>query len=585
MNVEQIYKKLLFSGNAEISNLTTRCLLADAKKQLVVIDQHRMAQELRLYKFLVEKDFQSIISSLVPIILANLTIEQSFEQATALFLLIRRKITAQNKIGITLLCHYLYNLEEFEQNFAVFKMIDGTKEEEIALQKLKIDIIMKKNTTLGCIVECLEEQVQDKNIELLQSLAVEENVTVDEKSGQMATYLARLSRFEVAPKIFEGEFKVNKLSKKVGEKSKDDLIGAYEVLAWDEELCHLKLESKRGILVLNLMPKEQVKPAETNSPEKTNSAEKIESTKKNESAPVTYANPSLQNTSSMQVRENRFAYSTANGVDKKSIQSSEKISAESTLKPSENLSSNNAQKEIMQNAPTNFSQNKQNIFERFAIPSLDTKWQALIEEEYNQEYFSSLLHKVDALYTQRNIFPKQQQVFRALQAVPFDDVKVVIIGQDPYHGAGQANGMCFSVNQGVKAPPSLVNIFKELQQEFGKNRQSVDLSDWASQGVLLLNAVLTVEEGAAGSHAKQGWEIFTDKIIFELSKRQTPLVFILWGNYAAEKAKNVDASRHLILRSNHPSPLSAHRGFFGNNHFLLANDFLRKNNMPEVVWV
>lgn len=216
------------------------------------------------------------------------------------------------------------------------------------------------------------------------------------------------------------------------------------------------------------------------------------------------------------------------------------------------------------------------LLRRFGTHQLEQKWKDLISEEMEKEYFFSLLRKVDRLYSQRRIFPKQDQVFRALSEVDYDQVRVVIIGQDPYHGAGQANGLCFSVNQGVKAPPSLVNIFKELEQEFGQKRGNVDLSDWAKQGVLLLNAVLTVQEGAAGSHAKQGWEIFTDRVIAELNKREVPMVFILWGNYAAEKAKNVDASRHLILRSNHPSPLSCHRGFFGNRHFILANEFLRK---------
>ena len=517
MNIETIYKKLLQRGNAEISNLTTRCLLADARERFLYVDRNRLLQELKLYRIQAKKDFQSILSSLIPIVIANPSIEKSYRGACELFSSVRKKITIQNKIGLNLLCHYLYHLEDFEQFFADYKMIDGTKEDELALQKEKIEIILNKKTVEQSIVECLEEQVHNKNIVLLESLRADEKVEADEIGNKMAAYLQKLSLFQIAPRPFEGEFKAGVLSKKVGSIGQDDLIGQYRVKGWDEEKAELILETKRGMLTLRL---------------------NIGDTQKSSAANKAFAtDPS-------------FAANQGARTD-------------SVTGENQDLG----------------------LLRRFGTHQLEQKWKDLISEEMEKEYFFSLLRKVDRLYSQRRIFPKQDQVFRALSEVDYDQVRVVIIGQDPYHGAGQANGLCFSVNQGVKAPPSLVNIFKELEQEFGQKRENVDLSDWAKQGVLLLNAVLTVQEGAAGSHAKQGWEIFTDRVIAELNKREVPMVFILWGNYAAEKAKNVDVSRHLILRSNHPSPLSCHRGFFGNRHFILANEFLRKNNLPEVVWI
>ena len=185
----------------------------------------------------------------------------------------------------------------------------------------------------------------------------------------------------------------------------------------------------------------------------------------------------------------------------------------------------------------------------------------------------------------KTIFPPRQNIFRALNLCDYEDVKVVILGQDPYHELHQANGLAFSVYPGVKIPPSLVNIYKELKDDvntFIPNHG--DLTKWAKQGVLLLNNVLTVEEGKANSHAGIGWEIFTLNIVKALNRREKPMVFILWGNNARSKKQYIDTSRHLVLESAHPSPLSAHRGFFGSKPFSKANDFLIKNNMTPIDW-
>jgi uracil-DNA glycosylase len=185
----------------------------------------------------------------------------------------------------------------------------------------------------------------------------------------------------------------------------------------------------------------------------------------------------------------------------------------------------------------------------------------------------------------KRIFPKPKEWFRALDLTPLGKVRVVILGQDPYHGEGQAHGLCFSVQPGVRPPPSLVNIYRELERDLGiKPRRHGFLEHWASQGVLLLNSVLTVEMGRAASHRERGWERFTDRIIREVNARPEPVVFMLWGSYAQNKAAFVDTSRHLVLKAPHPSPLSAHGGFFGCRHFSKANAFLESRGLPPIDW-
>lgn len=212
-------------------------------------------------------------------------------------------------------------------------------------------------------------------------------------------------------------------------------------------------------------------------------------------------------------------------------------------------------------------------------------WQQTLQSEFDKPYFEQLTRFVRQEYSQYRIFPPGSLIFNAFNLCPFDQVKVVLIGQDPYHEPGQAHGLCFSVNDGVQYPPSLLNIFKEIQDDIGTPiPQSGNLTRWASQGVLLLNATLTVREHAAGSHQRQGWETFTDAVISILSRERNNLVFILWGSYAQSKAQLIDQSRHLILRSAHPSPLSAYRGFFGNHHFSLTNAYLKQHGLEEIKW-
>jgi len=202
-------------------------------------------------------------------------------------------------------------------------------------------------------------------------------------------------------------------------------------------------------------------------------------------------------------------------------------------------------------------------------------------------YHLEMLAKVDARRTQTTIYPPRDRTFYALETLPFDRVQVVIVGQDPYHGPGQANGMAFSVPQGVKAPPSLLNIFKEIEDDvYGGQPQrfSPDLTRWAAQGVLLLNAALTVEAGKAASHKDLGWHTLTDQIIAELSRKREHLVFILWGRHAQSKRPLIDSNRHLILESAHPSPLSASQGFFGCRHFSKANAYLAPHGGTPIQW-
>ena len=216
---------------------------------------------------------------------------------------------------------------------------------------------------------------------------------------------------------------------------------------------------------------------------------------------------------------------------------------------------------------------------------IEQSWKALLQEEFDKPYFAELTEFVRAEYKSYRIYPPGSQIFNAFNLCPFDKVKVVIIGQDPYHGPGQAHGLCFSVNDGVPFPPSLRNIFKEINADTGAPiPQSGNLTRWATQGVLLLNATLTVREHSAGSHQRRGWETFTDSVIRIISEQKSKVVFILWGAYAQSKALLIDSSRHLVLRSVHPSPLSAHAGFFGNHHFSLANDYLVRNGLTSIDW-
>lgn len=216
---------------------------------------------------------------------------------------------------------------------------------------------------------------------------------------------------------------------------------------------------------------------------------------------------------------------------------------------------------------------------------IEEGWRKALQEQWEAPYFQALTEFVTQRYAQTRVYPPGRQIFAAFDQCPFDQVKVVILGQDPYHGPHQANGLCFSVNQGIEFPPSLRNIFKEVSSDTGAPiPASGDLSRWAQQGVLLLNATLTVEEHMAGSHQGRGWEQFTDSAISALSQKRDHLVFILWGSYARSKAALIDRSRHLVLESVHPSPLSAHRGFFGNHHFSLANKYLQAHGIAPINW-
>ena len=217
---------------------------------------------------------------------------------------------------------------------------------------------------------------------------------------------------------------------------------------------------------------------------------------------------------------------------------------------------------------------------------IDPSWKEVLKEEFEKEYFKRLTSFVKEEYSGSTpIYPPARLIFNAFDHCPFNDVKVVILGQDPYHGAGQANGLCFSVNKGVQFPPSLLNIFKEIESDTGTPiPQDGDLTRWSDQGVLLLNATLTVRAAQAGSHQKRGWEEFTDAAIRELAQRRENLVFILWGSYAQKKGAFIDRNRHLVLTSPHPSPLSAYQGFFGNHHFSRANAYLAEHGKSTIKW-
>jgi uracil-DNA glycosylase len=216
---------------------------------------------------------------------------------------------------------------------------------------------------------------------------------------------------------------------------------------------------------------------------------------------------------------------------------------------------------------------------------IEPSWKKELQSEFEKDYFVRLTDFIRNEYKTRLIFPPASLIFNAFNQSPFDKVKVVIIGQDPYHGDGQAHGLCFSVNDGVALPPSLINIFTEIKRDLGKPiPASGNLTRWAQQGVLLLNATLTVQAHSAGSHQNHGWETFTDAVIQHLATEKDQLVFMLWGSYAQQKGAFIDPNRHLVLKSAHPSPLSAYRGFIGNNHFSLSNNYLKEHGKSEIDW-
>ena len=216
---------------------------------------------------------------------------------------------------------------------------------------------------------------------------------------------------------------------------------------------------------------------------------------------------------------------------------------------------------------------------------IEPAWKSKLKDEFEKEYFIKLTEFVKEEYKTNTIYPPASLIFNAFNCCPFNEVKAVIIGQDPYHGPGQAHGLCFSVRDGVAFPPSLLNIFKEIQMDMGIQRpDSGNLEKWTKQGLLLLNATLTVRADQAGSHQRKGWEEFTDSVISVLNKEKKNLVFFLWGAYAQKKGESIDRSKHLVLESVHPSPLSASRGFFGNKHFSRCNQFLIDKGLEPIDW-
>ncbi len=216
--------------------------------------------------------------------------------------------------------------------------------------------------------------------------------------------------------------------------------------------------------------------------------------------------------------------------------------------------------------------------------NIGNSWDEILKDEFKKDYYLKLREFLKEEYSTRIIYPDMYNIFNALKYTAYEDVKVVLLGQDPYHEPGQAQGLCFSVPSDLKKPPSLVNMYKELKDELGIDRTSGSLEDWARQGVLLLNAVLTVRKGAAGSHAGKGWEVFTDRVIEILNNREDPCIFLLWGGYARKKKALITNSRHYVLESAHPSPLSAHNGFFGNGHFKKVNEILESLGKDPIDW-
>lgn len=216
--------------------------------------------------------------------------------------------------------------------------------------------------------------------------------------------------------------------------------------------------------------------------------------------------------------------------------------------------------------------------------NIEESWKNLLKSEFEKPYFSSLINFVKQEYKEHTCYPKGKNIFKAFELTPFDQVKVVLLGQDPYHGEGQAMGLCFSVPNGIVYPPSLRNIIIELKNDTGIELKSGDLTPWAKQGVFLLNATLTVRAHQAGSHQKKGWETFTDSVIHKISEEKEHVVFILWGSYAQQKINLIDTRKHFIIKSVHPSPLSAHRGFFGSRPFSLTNEYLTSKKIEPIQW-
>lgn len=218
---------------------------------------------------------------------------------------------------------------------------------------------------------------------------------------------------------------------------------------------------------------------------------------------------------------------------------------------------------------------------------IEASWKEVLKEEFGEEYFKVLREFVKEEYKHAIVYPPPKNIFRAFELTPFDKVEVVILGQDPYHGPGQANGLCFAVGEGVALPPSLQNIFKEIESDLGQKlvHRTGDLERWAKQGALLLNATLTVRKSSAGSHQGKGWEQFTDAVIRKLSNEKENLVFILWGNYAKQKGAHIDRTKHLVIESAHPSPFSAHSGFFGFKPFSKTNAYLLEHNKKPIEWL
>ena len=211
------------------------------------------------------------------------------------------------------------------------------------------------------------------------------------------------------------------------------------------------------------------------------------------------------------------------------------------------------------------------------------KWDEILKEEYQKEYLKKIVLYINKAYKERPIFPPKNYILRALSLTDYDDVKVVILGQDPYHGEGEANGLCFAVNKGIKLPPSLQNIYKELNSDLGiPIAKTGDLTCWAKEGVLLLNSVLTVEKDKPASHKNLGWENFTDAIISKVNEKKEPVVFILWGNFAKSKKRLITNKQHFVIESSHPSPFSCNYGFFGSKPFSRTNEFLKNNNIKEI---
>ena len=215
---------------------------------------------------------------------------------------------------------------------------------------------------------------------------------------------------------------------------------------------------------------------------------------------------------------------------------------------------------------------------------LNKKWDEILKEELNKKYFKEIINNIDKLYEEKEIYPSKENIFNAFKITDYDNVKVVILGQDPYHGENEAHGLSFSVLENVKRPPSLTNIFKELENDLGLKKESTNLTTWAKEGVFLLNSLLTVEKDKPLSHKNLKWEIFTDEVIKKLNDKTNPIVFILWGGYARSKKKLITNDIHLVLESAHPSPLSSYRGFFGSKPFSKTNDFLEKNSIKKVNW-